>query len=317
MNIVFLDRSTLGDDLDTSVLEKYGSVTEYPTTPPELVEERIADADVVVINKIKLGRHNLENASRLRLICEFATGFDNIDTECCREKGIAVCNVVGYSTDSVAQVTAATVLSLVCHLREYTLRTQNGDYTRGGVANILIPPYHELSGKTWGIIGYGNIGRAVGRIAKALGCKVVVNKRTPASDANVVDIDTLCREADIITLHTPLNDQSRGIINAERISMMKDGVIIVNEARGAVWDESAVRDGILDGKIGAIGCDVFSYEPFDEKHPFWQIRDRDNVCLTPHMAWAAFEARTRCLSETDKNIESFLSGGTRNRVDLK
>ncbi len=317
MNIVFLDRSTLGDDLDTSVLGKYGRVIEYPITPPVLLKERVEDADVIVINKIKVNESLLENAKRLRLVCEFATGYDNIDLELCRERGVAVCNVVGYSTDSVAQITLATVLNLYCHLPEYVRATMNGEYTKGGVANILVPPYRELFGKTWGVVGYGNIGRAVGRVAKALGCKVIVNKRTPCEDAEIFDIDTLCREADIITLHTPLNDGTRGIISRERISNMKDGVVIVNEARGAIWDESAVRDGVLSGKIGAIGCDVFSYEPFDEKHPFWSIKGLDNVCLTPHMAWAAYEARCRCLSETEKNIISFLSGGDRNRVDLK
>jgi glycerate dehydrogenase len=247
-------------------------------------------------------------------VCVTATGFDNIDTEYCKESGIAVCNVVGYSTQNVAQLTLAMVLSLYCHLTEYNRSVADGTYTRGTSANILTPVYHEIFGKTWGVVGYGNIGRQVARVAEALGCRVIVNKRTPTPDAECVDIDTLCKEADIITVHTPLNDESRGLISRERLATMKKDAILVNVARGAVLDEQAVADAIKEGTLGGIGIDVYSKEPFPADHPYASIAGRDNVILTPHMAWGSYEARVRCCEEIALNIDAFIAGEKRNRI---
>lgn len=314
MKIVFLDASTIGADIDLSIFERYGELTVYGTTSQEQFVERAADSDVVIINKLKVGRNNLPECKSVKLVCVTATGFDNIDTEYCKEHGIAVCNVVGYSTQNVAQLTLAMVLSLICHLKEYDRSVSDGSYTRGGVANILTPVYHEIYGKTWGIVGYGNIGKQVGVVAKALGCKVIVYKRTPVEDETCVDIDTLCRESDIISVHTPLNDGTRGLISRERIAMMKDDAILVNVARGAVCDEEAIADAILEGKLGGVGIDVYSKEPFGADHPCARIAGRDNVVLTPHMAWGSHEARVRCCEEIALNIESYLKGEKRNRI---
>lgn len=314
MKIVFLDASTLGADIDLSLYKKYGELTVYQSTAQEEFADHVADSDVVIINKLKVGRHNLPACPSVKLICVTATGYDNIDTEYCKEKGIAVCNVVGYSTQNVAQLTVAMALSLICHLGEYNRSVADGSYSRGTVANILTPVYHEIYGKTWGIVGYGNIGKQVGAVAKALGCKVIVHKRTEIEGEECVDIDTLCREADIISVHTPLNDGTRGLISRERIAMMKNDAIFINVARGAVVDETALTDAVLNDKIGGIGVDVYSKEPFPTDHPYASIAGRDNVIFTPHMAWGSYEARVRCCDEIALNIEAFLAGERRNRV---
>ena len=315
INIVVLDAATLGSDLDLSPLDAVGKVTVYQNTPPESVNERLKNADVVLINKVKLNETNLSGLKNLKLICIAATGFDNVDTAYCKKSGIAVCNVVGYSTDSVAQLTVAMALYLTNHLYEYTDATRTGRYSAGKTANILTPVYHELAGKTWGIAGYGNIGKKVGKIAEALGCKVIVFKRTPDKSAECVDLDELCRRSDILSIHLPLNDATRGIFSREKIALMKRDAILINVARGAVTDEAALADAVKEGKIGGIGVDVYSAEPFREDHPFFAIKEYPNVCLTPHMAWGAYEARKRCLEEIIMNINSFFAGGTRNRVD--
>ncbi len=314
MKIKILDASTLGADMDLSVFSSLGEVEIFDKTAPEDVTKNIGDADVIIINKVKVGRGNLPPCKRLKLICVMATGYDNIDTEYCRDAGVAVCNVVGYSSQSVAQITLSMVLYLYSHLGEYREKVASGEYTRGGVANILTPVYHEISGKTWGIVGYGNIGRQVGRVAEALGCRVIVNKRTPEESVECVDIDTLCRTSDIISVHTPLTEQTENLINRERISLMKDGVVFVNMARGAVADEDALAGAVKDGHIGGLGIDVYTKEPFEATHPYASIADMTNVCLTPHMSWGAYEARVRCRDEVVKNIKSFVSGEKRNRI---
>lgn len=317
MKITVLDAGTLGADLSLEPLKEIGECTVYNTTSPEEVADRIFDCDVVVINKIKLNESNLPYAKNLKLICVAATGYDNIDVAYCKENGIAVCNVEGYSSHSVSQVTVAMVLSLVNHLNEYTQFVRNGEYSDSGVANRLTPVYHELNGMTWGIVGFGNIGKDVGNVAKALGCKLLVCKRTPVDGYECADIDTICRESDIITIHTPLNDGTRNLINKERLALMKNDVVIVNAARGAVTDESAIADALLSGSIGAFGTDVYSVEPLEKNHPLYSIKDLPNVMLTPHMAWGAYESRKRCLDEIVSNINDFCNGGIKGRVDLR
>ena len=316
MKIAVLDAATLGDDLDLSPLSEWGEVSVYPTTAVTEAEARVKDADVIVINKFRCNAESLRGALALRLICVAATGFDNIDLSYCRESGIAVCNVVGYSTHSVAQLTLAMVLSLSTKLKEYDSYAKSGAYTRSGAANAVSPVYHELNGKTWGVFGFGNIGKQVARVAEAMGCRVLVCKRKPAADYPCVSFEELCKESDILTLHSPLNDQTRGILNKEKLSLMKKDAILVNVARGAVVDEAAVAEAVKNGTIGAFGCDVYSAEPYPVGHPYESLADRDNVILTPHMAWGAYEARERCLAEICENIKVFFEGGTRNRVDL-
>ena len=318
MKIAILDAGTLGQDVSLAEFYSFGEVAVYDKTSPDEMALRVADADVLVLNKIRCNAETLSNAKKLRLICVAATGYDNIDVEFCRSRGIAVCNVVGYSTESVAQLTLAMVLSLSTNLPVFHSYVADGSYTKSGAANKVAPVFHELAGKTWGIFGYGNIGKKVARVAEALGCRVIVCKRTQTEENfPVVDLDTLCCESDIITVHTPLNEGTRGAINGERLTKMKKDAILVNVARGAVLDEEAVKNAVLSGSLGGFGCDVYTEEPFSENHPYNAILKHPNVILTPHMAWGSHEARSLCLAEMCMNIRSFLNGEARNRVDLK
>ncbi len=313
LKIAVLDAATLGDDIDLTPLRSLGQTAEYPTTAPEEVSARISDADVVVVNKVKLNGKNLLG-SAVKLICVAATGYDGIDTAYCAANGIALCNVPGYSTDSVAQLTLAMVLSLATHLPQYHRYVASGEYTASGVANRLDPIYHEISSLTWGVVGGGGIGNKVARVAEAMGCRVLMCRRQQDPHFETVDLDRLCRESDIISLHVPLSDSTRGMIDEKCIASMKDGVLLVNVARGAVTDEEALARAVETGKIGGLGVDVYSVEPFGKNHPFTRILDRENVCFTPHMAWGSAEARNRCMDEIGKNIADFYAGGRRNRI---
>ncbi len=314
MRIVVLDAATLGEDLDLSPLNALGEVAVYSSTAPEQVTGRLQGADMAVINKIRLHGENLPGTG-VKLICIAATGYDNVDLAYCREAGIAVANVPGYSTDSVAQLTAAMALYLVSRLGSYTAAVRDGSYTRSGVANQLAPVYHELRGMTWGVAGYGRIGRRVGEIARALGCRVLAWRKHPSPEDPWVSLEELCRSSDVLSVHLPLNAETRGLFSAERIGLMKPECIFINVARGAVADEGALARAVAEGRLGGLGVDVYSAEPFPEDHPFYAIRQLPQVCLTPHMAWGALESRQRCLREIVRNAEAFARGERRNRVD--
>ena len=314
MKIVILDKSTLGEDIDLTPIYNMGECTEYPTTPADLVAERVKDAQVIVTNKIKLNAETLKGADSLKLICVAATGYDNIDTAYLREKGVALCNVPGYSTDSVAQVTVSMALSLVTHLMEYREFVHSGEYSKSGVANKLSPIYNEVSSMTWGILGGGAIGTAVAKVAQALGCRVLVCRRKQEGEFPLADIDTLCKESDILSIHLPLSESTRGILTKERIDSMKKTAVVVNTARGAVTDEKALADAVKEKRLGALGVDVYSVEPFTEEHPFYDILGYDNVCLTPHMGWGSAQARARCVRMMAENIEKFYNGEIHNRI---
>ena len=316
MLIKILDSASLGADTPLEILNEIATVTVYEQSNADEAKARVADADVIILNKVKITKEVIDAAASLKLICVFATGYDNIDVEYARKKGIAVCNVPGYSTDSVALFTIATVLNLYTHIEQYRNFVSCGEYEKVGLPNRLIPVYRELKNKKWGIVGYGNIGKAVARIAEAFGCEILAFKRTPVDGVRCVDIDTLCRESDIITLHCPLNDGTRGIINEERLRLMKKDVVLVNEARGAVIDEEAVANALLEGRIGAFGSDVYSKEPFDKAHPFTKIMMLDNCYLTPHAAWGSYESRVRCISIILENIKAYFNGEIKNRVDI-
>lgn len=313
MRIAILDAGTLGEDIDLDPLHRIGEVAEFFSTTSEEIFPRLLHADVAVVNKIKLNEENLSGTS-VKLICVAATGFDNIDTEFCKSKGIALCNVPGYSTDSVAQLTLAMALSLSTHLPEYNNYVMSGEYTASGIANRLIPVYHELSSMTWGVVGGGGIGSKVAKVAQAMGCKVLMCRNKTDDRYERVDIDTVCARSDIISLHVPLNDSTRGMINEKRIALMKPTAILINVARGAVTDEAALAAALEEGRIGGLGIDVYSSEPFSKGHPFTRLLGRKNLCLTPHMAWGSAEARRRCVCEMAENIRAFFAGDTRNRI---
>lgn len=315
MTIAMLDTATLNDDLDLSIFDEFGTVRRYALTTSEELPSRADGCDVLILNKVKINPKTLPDTGNVKLICVTATGVDNIDLDYCRERGIAVCNVSGYSTDSVAQLTVAMVLSLSNHLPAFQRFVNSGAYTQSGKPNHLMPVFCELRGKTWGIYGYGNIGEQVAKVAEALGCRVLVCKRSPIDGREITDLDTLCAKSDILTIHVPLTDETRGSLNRERLALMKSSAILVNVARGAVVDEEAVTDAIIDGRLGGFGVDVYSTEPFPAEHPFNRLLEMDQVCLTPHMAWGAYEARVRCLQEIVENIRAFNRGERRSRVD--
>ncbi len=316
LKIAVLDAGTLGEDIDLSMFDSFGRVEVYEKTDRRQIRFRVADSDVVIVNKLPLNEETLGGAKDLKLICVTATGYDNIDLEYCRKKGIGVCNVRGYSSESVAQVTMAMALSLVNHIKEYNRYVTDGSYTRSGRENSVSPVFHELSTLTWGIVGLGAIGKRVAQMAKSLGFNVIAYNRSVDALYNCVDLDTLCQSADVISIHLPLTDETRSLINNEKIAKMKKSAIIINVARGAVVDESALCNAVLNGSIGGIGVDVYSHEPMDETSPYNMVNGKDNVILTPHMAWATYEARMRCMREIAENIEVFIKGGKRNRVDI-
>ena len=313
--LVILDAASIGKDLDYSGFAQFGNLTVYDETTPQAVGERVKSATVLILNKVRLTRENLSQAENLRLICEAATGFDNIDLDYCREKEIAVCNVVGYSTQSVAQLAVAMALSLISKLNVYGTYVSSGKYTQSGKPNLLEPVYHEIAGKTWGILGYGNIGKQVGCVAKALRCRILVHKRTPIDGVECVSLEDLCRRSDILSIHTPLNESTRNLLDRQKIALLKPDCIVINVARGAVTDEGALAEAILEGKIGGLGVDVYSQEPFPADHPFAKIQELPNVLLTPHMAWGAYETRVRLLGEMVENTRAFFAGKKRNRID--
>lgn len=314
MKIIILDKETLGKDIDLSPIEALGDVCAYDNTPPEMVAERIADADVVVQNKVRLNEENLKNAKNLKLICEAATGYDNIDAAYAKSRGIALCNVPGYSGDSVAQLSVTMALALVTHLKEYREFVHSGGYSACGVANRLEPIFHDIAAMKWGVLGGGGIGGKVAKIAQALGCEVLMFRRKQQGEFPLADLDTICRECDIISIHLPLTEETRNLLNKERIAMMKPTAIVINTARGAETDEQALADAILSGKLGGLGCDVYTEEPFSENHPFYRLLECDNVLLTPHNAWGSVESRARCVATIAKNIECFYGGHPQNRI---
>ena len=315
MKIVILDAASLGGDVDLSPIVDLGEAKIYEINSPETLVSDIGDAEVVVSNKSKLTAEVLAQVPSVKLICVTATGFDCVDTAYCRGHGIGVCNVPGYSTDSVAQLAVALALNLATHVKEYRDFVHSGAYSAGCVANRLSPCWNELAGKTWGVIGGGNIGNRVAKIAQALGCRVIMYRRNPDPEFETVDLDTLCENSDIISIHLALNDRTRGMVGVEQIRRMKKNAIVINVARGAVTDEEALAQAIEEGCIGGLGVDVYSAEPFGGEHPFSRILDRDNVCLTPHMAWGSIEARNRCIARVAENIEAFSRGESLNRVE--
>jgi glycerate dehydrogenase len=315
MKITILDAGTLGDDMDFSLFEKLGELEVYPSTSQSELAERIENTDVIIVNKIKLNHTNLGAAANLKLICVTATGYDNIDLDYCRAHKIAVCNVKGYSTNSVAQLTVSMALTLVNNLKSFDKYVHSHKYTESGVQNHLKPTFHEISGMTWGIVGLGNIGKRVADIAKAMGANIIAYTRTDNPLYECVGIDELCEKSDIISVHTPLNEQTKNLINKARIEKMKKNTIFINVARGAVADEAALTEAVKSGRIGGIGIDVYSAEPMTADSPYNEILEMENVIFTPHMAWGAYEARVRCMEEIEKNINACFSGKNRNRVD--
>ena len=313
--IVVLDRSSVGEDISVEPLKKYGDVTLYMSTQNEDAAQRVRDADIIIVNKTPMNASTLDQAGRVKLICEFATGYDNIDLEYCTKRGIRVANVVNYSTAAVAQHTVACVLYLLENLRYYDDYVKSGAYGAQAAFSHFGRPFGELDGKTWGIVGMGNIGRRVAAIAEAFGCRVISHSVSGVcrdTGYEQVDFDTLLACSDILTLHCPLSERTRGLMNLEAFRRMRRTAILVNVARGAVIREKDLYTALTEKLIAGAALDVLEKEPIAPDNPLPGIQDSSRLLITPHMAWASVEARTRLLTETCLNIESFLRGENRN-----
>lgn len=317
MKIVVLEKVSLGLDVDISFYEEIGEVVYYDNTTADEVADRVADAEIIIANKAPLNATTLAGAKALKLICETATGYNNVDIEFCKEKGIRVTNVKGYSTPIVAQHTFAMALYLLEKLPVFDTYVKSGEYAKCPIFTCFQPYFTELEGKTWGIIGLGNIGRKVAEIAKVFGCRVIfysASGQNTTTDFERVDFDTLLAESDILSLHCPLTDRTQNIINADALAKMKKTAILINVARGPVVDEQALYDALTTGQIAAAGLDVLVKEPIAADNPLAKIQDSTKLIITPHMAWGSHEARSRCAKEVYLNIKSFLAGEERNVI---
>lgn len=320
MNIVVLERNSVGTDIDVSCYQELGNVIYYDnTTSAAEVRERIQDADIVIANKAPLKKESLEHAARVKLICVMATGYDNIDLGYCKERGIRVANVRGYSTAMVAQHTVTLALALSQKLFYYDGYVKSGTYSSQKGFSYFANPFCELDGKVWGIVGMGNIGRRVAGIAAALGCKVIFCSLTGKSNCTEyeqVDKDTLLSRSDILSLHCPLSPLSLNFIDADALKKMKKTAVLVNVARGPVVNNTDLYHALETGTIAAAGLDVMEKEPLELSNPLSKIRDSSRLIITPHLAWASVEARTRCVLGVYENIKAFLRGEDRNIVSL-
>ncbi len=318
MNIVVLERSSVGMDVSIDCFSELGEVTAYNNTQPNEIAERVKNADIIVANKSPLNESTLKDAANVKLICEFATGFDNVDLDYCRSRGIVVCNVRDYCTDMVAQHTFAMALFLSEKLRHYDDYVKTGKYANQDRFSNFDIPFYELSGKTWGIIGMGNIGRKVASIAKAFGCRVIfysVTGKSTVTDYEQVDFDTVLKESDYLSIHCPLSDLTRDLINEEAISKMKPTAFLINVARGPIVNQDALYKALLEDRLAGAGLDVLTKEPIAKDNPLQSIQDSGRLIITPHLAWASVEARERCVSINYDNIKAFLDGSPINRVD--
>ena len=318
MKIVVLERNSVGTDVSMDAIGKLGEMTVYPNTTAADVEERVKDAEIIVANKVPLNENTLKDAANVKLICEFATGYDNVDLEYCKSRGIKVANIVNYSTDAVAQHTFALCFYVLEKLRHYDEYVKSGAYAAQDRFSNFDLPFTELAGKTWGIVGMGNIGRKVARIAEAFGCKVIFYSASGSSTCTEyerVGFDTLLKESDFLSLHCPLSDKTRNLINLDALKNMKKNAVLINVARGPVVNDADLYTALTEGYIAGAGLDVTSTEPMKDSNPLSRIMDSNKLIITPHLAWASDEARNRCVSETCKNIEAFLRGEDRNIVN--
>lgn len=318
MKIVILERNSVGLDVSVDRIGTLGEVTIYPNTTGADIKEKITDAEIIVANKAPLNADTLKDAPNVRLICEFATGYDNVDLAYCKNRGIKVANVVNYSTDAVAQHTFALCFYVLEKLRHYDEYVKSGAYGAQDRFSNFDVPFTELAGKTWGIVGMGNIGRKVAAIACAFGCKVIfysASGNSACTEYERVDFDTLLKESDFLSLHCPLSDKTRNLIDLDALRKMKKSAILINVARGPVVNESALYTALTEDMIAGAGLDVISAEPIRQDNPLGKITDSNKLIITPHLAWASIEARNRCVTETCRNIEAFLKGEDRNIVN--
>ena len=317
MKISILERDSLGIDVDMSEIDKLGEVTVYPATTVGNAVEHIGDADIIIANKLPLNAETLKGAVNLKFVAQTATGTNNVDFAYTNSKGIKVANVPSYSTDSVAQHTFALLLYLVEKMRFFDDYVKNGTYSRSNCFSCLDMIYPEIAGKTWGIIGMGAIGQKVAQIATVFGCKVIcysASGRTYDMPYEQVDFDTLLAKSDILSVHAPLNEYTKGLMNYDAFCKMKSSAYFINVGRGPIVVEEDLARALEEDQIRAAGLDVLCVEPMPLDNPLLKFKDSSKIIITPHVAWATSEARQRCVDVVTENIKAFLRGEEKNVV---
>ena len=310
MKIVFLDVKTVGEDIDLSGFDKLGEVVKYPFTAYDEINERAKDADVLIVNKIRINEETIKSADHLKLVCVTATGTDNLDKDYLDKKGIAWRNVAGYSTESVAQHTFALLFHLLENLNYYERYVKDGNYINDTLFTHFDRHFHELGSMTFGIIGLGNIGRRVAKIASCFGANVIYyspSGAAPQEGYNQVDFDTLLSTSDVVSVHAPLNEYTKGLMDAAAFKKMKENAIFLNLGRGPIVVEKDLTEAILNKEIKAAGLDVLEVEPMKKDSPFIQLKDHDNFVITPHIAWASIEARTNLMKIIENQVKDFFN----------
>lgn len=314
LRIVFLQAETLGKDVDIHIFDDLGRVTYHEHVDQLDVIPLCKNADIVITNKNLFRKREIDRCPHLKMIAVTATGTNNVDLDYAKEKGIRVANVKGYSTEAVAQLTLALCLELIEHTSQYDAYVKSQQYEKDQVFSFFGYPFQELSDLTWGIVGLGAIGQRVARIAEALGCKVQYYSTTghhQDEHFTQVDFDTLLKTSDIISIHSPLTEDTEHLFNAEAFKKMKETAYIINVGRGPIIDEKALSDALNNGEIAGAGLDVFEKEPLPSTSPLYSV-DPHKVVFTPHVAWASKEARHRLILEVRENIVAFIKGEDRN-----
>lgn len=306
-NIVFLDADTLGTDVSLSPISSLGNLITYPYTAPQEVIERIKECDVLIVNKVIIGKEQINAAPRLKLICVAATGTNNIDIPYANSKGISVKNAIGYSTDSVVQVTFAMVLSLVGQLPYFDQAVKSGKYSKGNSFTDVSKVFQELKGKKYGIIGLGNIGSRVAKIAQAFGMEVLYYPTSGiahSTEYKAVGLEQLMQECDILSVHAPLNEKTNNLITYEQLKQMKPSGHILNMGRGGIINEADLVQALNENLLAGAGVDVFTKEPLPQDSPYFRLKDSSKILLTPHIGWASKEARECLIEKIAENIRN-------------
>ena len=309
MKLVFLDTKTIGEDIELSAYDALGEVVKYGFSTLEEIPERVKDADVLIVNKIAINEQTIGNAKNLKLVCVTATGTNNLDKEYLKKRGIAWRNVAGYSTESVTQHTFALLFYLLEKIRYYDDYVKDEKYINDTVFTHFAEHFNEVNGKTWGIIGLGTIGRRVADIAKAFGARVIYYSASgsPAQEGyEQVDFETLLTTSDIVSVHAPLNEYTKDLMDREAFAKMKKTAIFLNLGRGPIVVEQDLYEALETGEIAAAGLDVLCEEPMSETNPLAKIKDSKKLIITPHIAWASVEARNRLMQIIVEQIREFL-----------
>lgn len=309
MKIVFLDAKTVGDLPNLKDLKSLGEVTFYQVTSPEETEERIVNAQIVITNKVILDQEIIKNAKKLKLICVAATGMNNIDRNAAEEAGIQVKNVSGYASQSVAQTTFALIFHLMQDISFYDDYVKSGEYSKSNIFTNLDRSFSEIHGKQFGIIGLGNIGRQVAKIAEAFGSKVAYHSTSGKNTDQVyphMKLDELLETSDIVSIHAPLNEHTADLIGYEQLKLMKKTALLINTGRGGIVQEKDLARALDENRIAGAALDVFENEPIEPDNPLLKIKNKQNLVMVPHIAWSSMEARTELMEGVKKNIEGFL-----------